>query len=147
MIVSLNNNLRRCMEEIKPKDDEAAAGMINLIFTLPDGRACDQYGTPMEPPGVIKGPWAVMSLEDDAAAIGPENFAANMIQGALDRGEMTKPLACDTCGSAGDLVGMPADFAKPLVDVKWLCEACRASTVQRYDGRPFGQKATEGGEI
>lgn len=49
--------------------------------------------------------------------------AANVVALAIRRGVLTRPNACEKCGSAGFVEASHSDYSKPLL-VQWLCRRC-----------------------
>lgn len=68
----------------------------------------------------------------------PEKYRAHVvIQCAVARGAIVRPMACEGCGAAGRLEAHHADYSKPM-DVRWLCRGCHVI----HDPRP--QRAPRG---
>lgn len=54
----------------------------------------------------------------------PEKVAARAeLNKALNRGDLVKPIFCESCDQAKRLTGHHDDYSKPL-SVQWLCYAC-----------------------
>lgn len=49
--------------------------------------------------------------------------ARNRVKAALDRGILTRPIACGDCRRPGPVDAHHEDYGKPL-DVEWLCRTC-----------------------
>lgn len=52
-----------------------------------------------------------------------KHYARGAVFKALESGELTRALSCESCGDASRLEAHHADYSKPL-DVKWLCIKC-----------------------
>jgi len=71
-----------------------------------------------------RGKEAVQKARQSYAARYPERRAAHVALGnALRDGRVTRPTACDACGSGGRRHGHHDDYTKPL-KVRWLCVPC-----------------------
>ncbi len=55
----------------------------------------------------------------------PKDTAHNVVERAVNRGELVRPDSCPECGSGGRIEGHHADYDRPL-DVEWLCQACHS---------------------
>jgi ribosomal protein S27AE len=54
----------------------------------------------------------------------PQKYQAkNAVNNAVRDGKLTRPAACEQCGSTFALHGHHDDYSKPL-EVRWLCAAC-----------------------
>ena len=54
----------------------------------------------------------------------PEKYhATSRINHLVEKGKLTKPMACEVCGKVGRVEAHHADYSKPL-DVKWVCKKC-----------------------
>lgn len=53
----------------------------------------------------------------------PKRNAYNQLRRAMERGVLTRPSQCETCGVECRPEGHHDDYAKPL-DVRWLCRYC-----------------------
>ena len=54
------------------------------------------------------------------------------VEKAVKRGDMTKPLLCETCSEQRPLHGHHDDYSKPL-EVRWLCSPCHRAWHRKYD--------------
>jgi hypothetical protein len=59
------------------------------------------------------------------AAYKRAQHAISMVNSAVMRGALVRPLACPQCGSRRKIEAHHADYDKPL-DVIWLCKRCHA---------------------
>lgn len=76
----------------------------------------------------------------------PELIAARTaLQRALRNGALTRPSACEQCGSQKRLHGHHADYSRPLA-VRWLCQSCHLQLHARHrraGGTPISRLADE----
>lgn len=60
-----------------------------------------------------------------------DDHAQNILEKAIERGEVTRPTVCESCGDSGQsyrdgraqIQAHHPDYNKPL-DVMWLCKSC-----------------------
>ena len=60
--------------------------------------------------------------------------ARNMINRAVQNGQIIKPSECSVCGSTKRLDGHHADYSKPM-KVKWVCRGCHSDIHKRTTER------------
>jgi replicative DNA helicase len=60
--------------------------------------------------------------------------ARRAVQSALERGELTKPEACERCDGKGEVGAHHRDYSRPL-DVRWLCSGCHTAADAALAGR------------
>lgn len=54
----------------------------------------------------------------------PDKYkATSRINHLVEKGKLTKPIACEVCGTVGRVEAHHADYSKPL-DVMWVCKKC-----------------------
>lgn len=62
----------------------------------------------------------------------PEKVSArNAVNAAVRRGDLIKPVACESCNQEKRLTGHHDDYSKPLV-VRWLCYSCHGKEHREY---------------
>jgi hypothetical protein len=81
------------------------------------------------------------AYRDQWAARYPERkFAHKAVERALRSGRLTKPTACERCGTTGRLEGHHPDYTQPL-QVIWLCVTChRRQTASDRAARTIPQR-------
>jgi len=57
--------------------------------------------------------------------------AQYLMNQAIDRGDLVKPAACESCHETKRLEGHHPDYAQPLL-VMWLCRNCHKAWHRRY---------------
>lgn len=67
---------------------------------------------------------------------GVKEAARAAVQAAVRAGRLTRPEACEECGTEGRVDGHHVDYARPL-DVEWLCKGCHHSRHPQLPDRWF----------
>jgi hypothetical protein len=47
-----------------------------------------------------------------------------LVQRAIQRGQLVRPLACSVCGAGGKIEAAVGDHTRPVETVRWLCRPC-----------------------
>jgi DnaJ-class molecular chaperone len=62
----------------------------------------------------------------------PRMEARCILNMAIKRGSILRPLKCTTCGTSGRIEAHHPDYNKPLF-VEWLCPVCHGSAHRKQD--------------